>query len=160
VVLTLACATTQPSSRPPAPTPCEYLHFGEAALAAGALDNAEKYLLVAAQHGPCAPKAELRLARLALARGELDKAECLCRASIAKWSHDDEALEVLGEVHRRQGRIRDAEGDFVGCASREPCSTALREMRPELLLDDLMRDVSAHKNEKPEPGPSCIRKGQ
>ena len=70
--------------------------------------RAEQDLVAAAQITPLMPVPQVRLTRLYLARGELDKAEAACQQAIANGPYRAEVWEACADVSASQGHAYEA----------------------------------------------------
>lgn len=124
------------------------LSLAEALLRTRELDAAEQHAAAAADLQPDHPGLPIVQARLAAARGELDRAVAILEARVAADAADDAHSELLIELYRRTGREGDARALAAEQFDRDPAD--LRRLRAALgtAEDDAQREAMLDRAER------------
>lgn len=127
-----------------------YLLLGKMFLEDGDLESSELSFVQALAHGPRAPEASLGLGSIALSRGEFDVAEDHLLDALDLNDELDEARLMLGWTYFRDGRVEQAEVEFLQVAYGRhseyhiSANFSLAQLyldrgKPEMVLDVLAR---------------------
>ncbi|MBT8137541.1 MAG: tetratricopeptide repeat protein [Gammaproteobacteria bacterium] len=103
---------------------------GEALIGLGQLGDAERAFRLASETRGSKAQGLSGLARVAMIRGELDKAERLIEAALDRDPFSVSSFRALGALRHEQGRYEEAEQAFTSAVE----ATAVRPAADELLL--------------------------